>query len=88
MVGTLTDLLMAAPIAAEDYALRGVFPWLDGINDWISSSWLGAPLPIWKALLFGGIVVWNLYSGIRNQDRAIANLHDRISRLEGYDSRL
>lgn len=85
---TLTDLLMAGPMAVEDYALRGMFPLLDSINDWISNSWLGTPVATWQALLFGGIIVWNIHSGIRNQDEEIAKLRDRVSLLENLTGRL
>lgn len=44
-------LVAAIPLATTDYALRGMFPWLDSLNDWISNSWLGAPMPTWLGFL-------------------------------------
>lgn len=45
------DWLGAIPMAAAEYVLRGVFPWLDSLNDWISNSWLGDPMPTWLGFL-------------------------------------
>ena len=58
----ITDWFGAIPLAASDYTLRGVFTWLDSINDWILNSWLGAPMPTWL-----GFIMWFSLAAIRRR---------------------
>ncbi len=49
----LGTIPMAANDTFHDYWLRGKFPWLDSMNDWLNDTWLGAPMPMWM-----GIFMW------------------------------